>query len=661
MSVYTRQALESSSVRGSTTLQPRKPPVREALSGPGEPLPTPARRRLEARLGHSFAHVRVHADERAALAANAIQAAAYAVGPHIVFGAGRYRPGDPDGDRLLAHELAHVVQQGDRAPPAGSLRLSSPDQHLEREAERAAATPIPLTWTRQAPSARDVIFSQPSALGTATGGLPQLGSNDAQNIEDVMAAVDGISRVGDTGTYTTTFKGRAIHMTQAQRDDLVAKARRSLTDALARVHNQADYARRGYETQRKINEESPVTSFVVTTLAGARDLPVLLLAAADRADGLVREAQTAMAAGSYVQAGRELSESEKMSKLASELWRQYHQGIISAGETTITVLEYTRDASFITLGVLAIIATGGAAAGAAGAAGTTTTAFGVEVGTVGAANVISFGAPAVATLGGAPTQWALGDNVDWGRVGVELAASLILAKFGGKLSQGIFTRLVGNAAVASVGKIAFGRILSSVLSHEVATAFSTAVDQTYQELRYRNVTWDKFTDRLIDRMTDPKGLIVATLMGAVQAGAEAKLGGSRLTEITDPKGTPTGEMDVIRAGAIIEDKSAKGLGTVNPKTGRPFPGADEKTWAEKQVYDKTAARIKNLQTGAATRPAKGGSRVYPSVKELQTVRKYEFAIDADTPALRIEVETQLANLRKQFPDWTFTARYGVKK
>ena len=62
-----------------------------------------------------FSHVRIHADEDAARSARDLHATAYTIGQHIVFAAGQYRPSSSDGRRLLAHELAHVVQQSQGA------------------------------------------------------------------------------------------------------------------------------------------------------------------------------------------------------------------------------------------------------------------------------------------------------------------------------------------------------------------------------------------------------------------------------------------------------------------------------------------------------------------------------------------------------------------
>jgi hypothetical protein len=83
--------------------------IRVAQRG-GAPLPESVRSFFEPRFGHDFSKVRVHADGESAIAAHAIRARAYTVGRNIVFGSGEYAPGTETGKRLLAHELAHVVQ-----------------------------------------------------------------------------------------------------------------------------------------------------------------------------------------------------------------------------------------------------------------------------------------------------------------------------------------------------------------------------------------------------------------------------------------------------------------------------------------------------------------------------------------------------------------------
>lgn len=82
----------------------------DGASASGHPLDAVTRRLFEQRFAHDFSAVRVHTDAEAAESAAAVAAKAYTVGPNIVFGAGAYRVDRPEGQRLLAHELAHVVQ-----------------------------------------------------------------------------------------------------------------------------------------------------------------------------------------------------------------------------------------------------------------------------------------------------------------------------------------------------------------------------------------------------------------------------------------------------------------------------------------------------------------------------------------------------------------------
>jgi hypothetical protein len=93
---------------------------------------------MEDRFGHDFSRVRVHTDTRAAASARAVSATAYTVGHDIVFANNQYRPATPDGGLLLAHELAHVVQQGSQSRVQRQLEIGAADDPHEHEADRAA-------------------------------------------------------------------------------------------------------------------------------------------------------------------------------------------------------------------------------------------------------------------------------------------------------------------------------------------------------------------------------------------------------------------------------------------------------------------------------------------------------------------------------------------
>ncbi|OIO71899.1 MAG: hypothetical protein AUJ57_06555 [Zetaproteobacteria bacterium CG1_02_53_45] len=83
-----------------------------SLKGGGQPIDPATRSFFEPRFGHDFRNVRVHADGMAADTAKSINARAFTLGNHMVFGAGQYSPESGEGKRLLGHELTHVVQQG---------------------------------------------------------------------------------------------------------------------------------------------------------------------------------------------------------------------------------------------------------------------------------------------------------------------------------------------------------------------------------------------------------------------------------------------------------------------------------------------------------------------------------------------------------------------
>jgi len=94
---------------------------------------------METHFAHDFSNVRVHTDDKAAQSADAVNASAYTVGRHIVFASGAYAPDSSAGKQLLAHELAHVVQQGAVEAPSGApLIVAAASEAPEVEAERAS-------------------------------------------------------------------------------------------------------------------------------------------------------------------------------------------------------------------------------------------------------------------------------------------------------------------------------------------------------------------------------------------------------------------------------------------------------------------------------------------------------------------------------------------
>jgi hypothetical protein len=114
------------------------PIVHEVLRSSGKPLESSTRDFMETRFGHDFRRVRIHTDEKAAESARAVNALAYTVGEDVIFDSGRYSPTTYDGRKLLAHELAHVVQQSDGSTGVQAQTIGDSDHPSEREADYAA-------------------------------------------------------------------------------------------------------------------------------------------------------------------------------------------------------------------------------------------------------------------------------------------------------------------------------------------------------------------------------------------------------------------------------------------------------------------------------------------------------------------------------------------
>ena len=154
--------LEAGATGPETDPEPEEPNVsldRELAGrqGGGQPLKPSTQKRMESHFEADFSRVRVHTDPGANRLSRSLDAQAFTTGPDIYFDEGQYRPGTTAGEKLLVHELTHVIQQG-AAPSrsesnadatqteAGgsgqiaqrSLRVSHPDDPFEKEADAMA-------------------------------------------------------------------------------------------------------------------------------------------------------------------------------------------------------------------------------------------------------------------------------------------------------------------------------------------------------------------------------------------------------------------------------------------------------------------------------------------------------------------------------------------
>ena len=174
---------DAASPRGAWRADRARPAGRDAVSQ-GSPLTGGDQAFFGAAFGHDFSKVRVHADRGAAASAAEARAHAYTVGDHVYFADGRYAPATAAGRQLLAHELAHVVQQGRGGGPG-----QADDARAQADADRAgrsAAGGGPATVAE----ARPVGMARQPADST-----PAQAPGDAQAAGDAQAPADAGTRI----------------------------------------------------------------------------------------------------------------------------------------------------------------------------------------------------------------------------------------------------------------------------------------------------------------------------------------------------------------------------------------------------------------------------------------------------------------------------------
>jgi hypothetical protein len=153
---------------GDAQVQTAPPIAHEVLRSSGQPLDVATRAFMERRFGHDFSRVRVHLDSQAAASARDVNALAYTVGRDIVFAHGQFAPHTASGQRLLAHELAHTLQQGVAAEQVtmGDFRVGQQNDPFEHEAERVSTSVLsaPVGASSEKPPTTSVRSDARSAL-----------------------------------------------------------------------------------------------------------------------------------------------------------------------------------------------------------------------------------------------------------------------------------------------------------------------------------------------------------------------------------------------------------------------------------------------------------------------------------------------------------------
>lgn len=200
---------------GRTADIPAPSIVHDVLRGAAQPLDANTRALMEPRFGQDFSQVRVHADDRATESARAVNALAYTVGRDVVFGAGQYTPATSGGQRLLAHELTHVAQQGAKpaSQPAGEgqLAVDAPNSRAEQAAQQAGDSAAPRSTEAQAAPAGSapIVQCQPAPGEASPENSPAVTSQRESLVLDGFAF--GKAELSEDHTQTLVEAAASLH------------------------------------------------------------------------------------------------------------------------------------------------------------------------------------------------------------------------------------------------------------------------------------------------------------------------------------------------------------------------------------------------------------------------------------------------------------------
>ena len=193
--------------------------VHHTLRLPGRPLAPGVRAAMESQFGRDLSHIRVHTGELAATSAQAIGSRAYTLGSHIVFNSGEYRPQTSAGRWLLAHELAHTMQQG--APAFESSAL------IQRQEEPGSGPGAPITARSIFPYEQGSQVTLNRLLGEIELGLIALQNRQlASTLRSLVARTATVNTATDD-VFDATIHPQAATDKQPARPALALRLERS--------------------------------------------------------------------------------------------------------------------------------------------------------------------------------------------------------------------------------------------------------------------------------------------------------------------------------------------------------------------------------------------------------------------------------------------------
>lgn len=545
---------------------------------------------MERTMGASFGDVVVHTGEASSEAAEGLDAAAFTVGRHVVFGPGRYDPGSLRGRMLLAHELAHVVEQrrGGGDPDEGEhLPLSAiarHEGHREGSHETAAQAALGSSALRS-----------PGSIGVGVARQPK------KEEQHVPAPTVPMFQYTDEA-------GQIKVVTLQEAEKLKAEAERRLRSALRDVESTVEIWRQSHKEQLDMGHaesfgdlwDKPSRIFGVASSIRAGVVPPTL-GIWHQPIHVVQEARAALDKGDIREAARLLRLATAHLTNAKNDWNEFIEASIGGAEMLVGELEVVRDTSFAIAiaagGIVAapVVASGVAYIGATGAAATALTATGTGLATM---------------TGGAllrGTSDVAAQKVVNGHVNLEKTKKYVgehlkedfASGFGGGLTKGLQGASIVAKPVSSVGQAVVRNIAvqsgisatTGIVSTTADTTAALAQGKSWEEARDKHLIpglKETGVGTLSAAVSAPLGNIGQSVAkggrpllgkaiehggGALVAGGTSLAAGGTWQQARTQMLTSLVTSTLLARGTQGTDKAAAAKAETSPKPAAPAPSA----------------------------------------------------------------------------------------
>lgn len=321
-----RVEVSRKAMSGGSTVEGKAKDQIESIKGGGKPLSPSTRSYFEPRFGRDFSDVRVHTGQQADKAARSINAEAFTHGTDVVFRSGAY---DPDSDRgrgLIAHELAHVVQQGAAA--------------LVRESHGKKSGDIP-PLVKNINRTSEGLRSVQRQVTKGTGGQQSA----------TRKSEEGSQQRGGEEEYYHTFeyKGTTYHVSASDWDPFVAQQLESIkTNVIPKLRGRKVGARAMWNYFRKENNETNIQWVVSWIVEGWMDLPPeSVIIAAEKAFADVEEAAKGSGERGLQNTINAIKRAEPIINKAANRMNRYQEEMIENAQFALTTAQYTKMGSFM--------------------------------------------------------------------------------------------------------------------------------------------------------------------------------------------------------------------------------------------------------------------------------------------------------------------------